>query len=358
MSQGRIKEIDLLRGFAALAVIAIHVTTGYLTNRYGAFINQACRFAVPLFILVSGFVLYNPEKQISGIKGYLSFASKRLNKIVIPYVIWSAAYTVYQYATFPVNLSTGQWFQKLLTNVLNGTASGHLYFIIIIIQLYLIFPLLSWFMQKAKVLTVSIAFIVSMGIHLGLYFPEAIHLPKIGGGFSYATLCLTWVFYFVFGMFFKTYYDGFIKQMKNWHTVLLFFLFAGSLALMLYDNYKLSPKIIGVMKPATMLYTLSVFLFLSALFAKFKDLKGSIMKVWEGFSDQSFFIYFVHTFVIFGLRAIIKALNLTAFMSLTRGLIIMLVLTAASSYVLAWMVSKLRIAPLLGAGYMPKKKIT
>ncbi|HBP64468.1 MAG TPA: hypothetical protein DD730_09365 [Desulfosporosinus sp.] len=59
-----IEEINFLRAFAVLAVIAIH-TSGYFTEiksyNHLVLVNLwadiFCQFAVPLFILISGFVL-------------------------------------------------------------------------------------------------------------------------------------------------------------------------------------------------------------------------------------------------------------------------------------------------------------
>src|SRR5690242_5000258 len=88
--------IDVLRLVSILAVLLIHTTTRTLeishydlvNNLFTLFLNQASRFAVPLFFLISGFVLEVSNKPIK----YITFLKKRLGKIFIPYIFWSLIY--------------------------------------------------------------------------------------------------------------------------------------------------------------------------------------------------------------------------------------------------------------------------
>mgnify|MGYP000811579489 CR=1 FL=1 len=50
----RIRQMDGLRAVAALAVVMIHVSAGRM-NPVGVSCNQIARFAVPLFIMLSGY---------------------------------------------------------------------------------------------------------------------------------------------------------------------------------------------------------------------------------------------------------------------------------------------------------------
>ena len=53
-SNMRIRQMDGLRAVAALAVVMIHVSAGRM-NPVGVSCNQTARFAVPLFIMLSGY---------------------------------------------------------------------------------------------------------------------------------------------------------------------------------------------------------------------------------------------------------------------------------------------------------------
>lgn len=130
--------IDLLRIISILAVILVHTTTKTIQAVSGnlhlvpwsLFLNQIPRFAVPLFFLISGFVL---ELSCPPDLNYWSYLKKRLSRIFLPYLVWSA---VYYFFVYPGNLSG---FPHAL---LVGSASYQLYFIPALIIFYLIYPLL------------------------------------------------------------------------------------------------------------------------------------------------------------------------------------------------------------------------
>jgi len=133
-----VKSIDSLRILSILAVILIHTTTRTLEaakfNLAGfpltIFLNQIARFAVPLFFLISGFVL---ETSSGPDIGYFSFLKKRFSKIFIPYVFWSAIYYLLVYS---------QNRENFFAILLKGNASYQLYFIPTLCIFYLLFPLL------------------------------------------------------------------------------------------------------------------------------------------------------------------------------------------------------------------------
>jgi surface polysaccharide O-acyltransferase-like enzyme len=133
-----VKSIDSLRTFAILAVLLIHTTTrtieagnfNLIYFPFTIFLNQMARFAVPLFFVISGFVL---EINFDKNSGYLNFLKKRFSKILIPYIFWSGIYYLLVY-----NQNHENFFQVLL----KGNASYQLYFIPTLCIFYLVFPFL------------------------------------------------------------------------------------------------------------------------------------------------------------------------------------------------------------------------
>lgn len=135
----RIKEIDYLRGFAILGVIMIHTTTNVskieevnlllITN---IFLNILSIPAVPLFILISGTVLALKYKKHFPLQ---LFYKKRALSVAPQYLIFSILYLVpsYIYGRLP---NPDQIIFKLAT----GSCAVHLWFFILIIQLYLLYP--------------------------------------------------------------------------------------------------------------------------------------------------------------------------------------------------------------------------
>lgn len=132
------QAVDVLRIIAIGAVLLIHTTTRTLEKTgndlvhtpWTLFLNQAARFAVPMFFMISGFVL---ELSYTGQTNYLTYLKKRLSKIFIPYVFWSAVYYFFIYKEHSIG-----YFPALLT----GNASYQLYFIPTLLIFYLIFPLI------------------------------------------------------------------------------------------------------------------------------------------------------------------------------------------------------------------------
>jgi surface polysaccharide O-acyltransferase-like enzyme len=133
-----IYAIDALRVVAILAVVLIHTSTRTLEASYynliafpvSIFLNQISRFAVPLFFMISGFVL---ELNYDFNAGFWPYLKKRFSRIFIPYLFWSAVYYFFVYKIHHVN-----FIQALLT----GNSSYQLYFIPSLLIFYLIFPLL------------------------------------------------------------------------------------------------------------------------------------------------------------------------------------------------------------------------
>ncbi|CAG7646658.1 hypothetical protein PAESOLCIP111_05214 [Paenibacillus solanacearum] len=155
-SKPRLLELEIVRAVAIVAVVAIHATSEatvqlpfgsgpqllYLT------INKLCNFAVPVFIMVSGLVLfYRYDGDWSGRQAG-RFYSRRIRQVLFPYVFWSFFYYLYDQWMFERDRLHIDWaeFAELLPW---ADASYHLYFMIIIVQFYLLFPLLMWLCHSA-----------------------------------------------------------------------------------------------------------------------------------------------------------------------------------------------------------------
>ena len=90
-------EIDFLRIVSIIAVVLIHSTSkildyskfNLLAHPLTFFLNQILRFAVPLFFMISAFVL---EDKYSDNLNYISYLKKRFSKIFLPYLFWSLIY--------------------------------------------------------------------------------------------------------------------------------------------------------------------------------------------------------------------------------------------------------------------------
>lgn len=176
-----IYAIDAMRAVAIFAVVLIHTTSRTLEffqydlngHLITLFLNQISRFAVPLFFLISGFVLeLNHHANIN----YWAYFKKRASRIVIPYLFWSAIYYLLIYRSDPDNF---------IKAILTGSASYQLYFIPALIIFYLAFPLLhkiytfianKWILITLGIIQVAILYQDYSVHHVSINFPTAVAL--------------------------------------------------------------------------------------------------------------------------------------------------------------------------------------
>ncbi|MED1949478.1 acyltransferase [Brevibacillus centrosporus] len=198
----RIAELDLIRSFAFLAVVYQHVIGVYIRRPgvdeqtaiiYGMLFHLL-KFAVPAFIFMTGLVLfYNYYERIS----YLSFIRKRITEILVPYGIWSAIYLALQTRP-PQSGSEQAW--HILKSILTGSASYHLWFVVMIFQFYVLYPfwqslfrtLRKWASTRGK----GIAIIVLVGlVYSFIVWFSARYIPAHGFRFHLAWMDTYWIKY-------------------------------------------------------------------------------------------------------------------------------------------------------------------
>lgn len=123
MSPNKIINIEILRSFAVLSVILIHMSMGhfYDSNLMNVDIlawvvnniyYTITRFCVPIFFIIAAFLVYN-EKSSSTWKG-------KLFRIAVPYIIWSSIYYYY--------LGGGD-IEELIAKIFTSNTSFHLWFL-------------------------------------------------------------------------------------------------------------------------------------------------------------------------------------------------------------------------------------
>jgi surface polysaccharide O-acyltransferase-like enzyme len=145
----KIRELDLVRAFAILAVLAIHCVasgtqdqpTGSISQFAYITIDKLSNFAVPIFLMISGLVLFYRYFDSWQPGDTLRFYRKRLQFIVVPYLVWSAVY--YTYNVWMFGGGAADWnLPDFLHLLLWGEAKYHLYFISMIVQFYALLPLM------------------------------------------------------------------------------------------------------------------------------------------------------------------------------------------------------------------------
>lgn len=201
-TQKRLIEFDILRAFAIFGVIMIHIlgasfhywSKGSLTWTVFLILDQLFRFSVPFFVFISGYTLFLKYHQ--NFK-YSKFFLRRVLRIFPWYFFWGLIIYIYLHAyEQPGFVDYPTW--KL---ILLGKIDYHLYFVSMIFQLYLIFPLLRFLFNKFSLAFVCVLFILEAILYVtfSLDAQNIIHLPFRFYDQQQYLFFGTWIFYFVFG---------------------------------------------------------------------------------------------------------------------------------------------------------------
>jgi len=180
----RLIFFDVLRGLAILAVIFIHVsfffthTEGLHNNTFFInLMNNSARFAIAFFFICSGILLNHVKGKIELKDFYL----RKIVRIVLPYFL----------VTMWLFWFKGTSIKEVLYQLVTGTASVPFYFVLVLIQFYLLYPLLlKW---RHKKLFLPLSFFISL-----VYFVSP--LPEQPFGFP---IFLPFLFFFCYGMYYR-----------------------------------------------------------------------------------------------------------------------------------------------------------
>ncbi|WP_448697739.1 acyltransferase [Mucilaginibacter sp. AW1-3] len=146
--------INNLRIIALFAVIVLHTTSPVLetynkgpldTWLVGDLYNSLVRFAVPVFVMITGALMLHREYELG------DFLKRRLSRIVAPFLFWSGVYIAYMYYNEDIDYPGDWWLCfKQVMHFLRDGASYHLWYVYMLIGLYLIMPVISKFVRSAS----------------------------------------------------------------------------------------------------------------------------------------------------------------------------------------------------------------
>jgi len=306
-------EIVYLRAIATLAVISIHTsayftkmsTINFLTLIYMS-IDAFSFFAVPLFICISGFVLYHKYRWPFSLQ---LFYKKRFTSVVPQYLIFSTFAII---STYLFNISSGKTWDygtiDIIYLYLTGKDLGHLWFFLLIIQLYVIYPIIEkiFMISVKKQKTHELLF-------LSLIFPVFFQLVHIQN----PPLFLSYLCYFILGMYVRSHYPDIknVVMIQKNHYILFIPLLCGTLWgisnwckwYFRYDPFPQLTHFFGWISPlVNSIYYILIFyvcLFIAIRFSEKNSGKGT--QFLQIIGRYSFRIYLVQGFIIFALASIL-----------------------------------------------------
>lgn len=239
----KLLELDIVRALAILAVVLIHGTSsatvepteGSASQIMFYILNVGSSFAVPLFIMISGIVLFYSYDGRWNARTAMVFYRKRAVSLVIPYFIWAFFYHVFNQwvNTRDLTMDWPGFFGKLSW----AEWSYHSYFMLIIFQMYLLFPLFMTLVDRTSWFRKWI-------IPCGLLIQEGFYVYRhwFSEGVPYSDrLAPTYMAYFLIGGAIGLYYPA-VKKWVETHKLLTAaaWLVAGAsyVSLFLLSRYK------------------------------------------------------------------------------------------------------------------------
>jgi peptidoglycan/LPS O-acetylase OafA/YrhL len=176
---GRDRALDIFRGIAITEVLLHHVAAfamrntaaGTLSHDLLILANRTLHFAVPAFLFIMGLLL--TRTMLSGQRSWREFYERRARQTLVPYLIWTLFYVLFRVLVVPqdppsVLLDTDRWRVWLLW----GKAWYHLYFLVLALQLYLVFPFILAALRRKRIGLGSLA-LVGLAAQLAAHWAHA-----------------------------------------------------------------------------------------------------------------------------------------------------------------------------------------
>jgi len=297
----RRRELSYLNVLLCLLVILIHVSSEPVTQlqkdswQYLAVMLpwRLSAFAVPCFVFLSGLKLFlNKGNGIVYGKFYLS----RFSKIVLPYLLWVAIYYLYfvRHGYFSFCLPV------LLSHMAFGDLVSHLYFIIIIVQFYLLAPL--W-MALVKKLDPKIFIPVSLLLTVlcKKFLPDLIPALSPVGKFPFNDRLFTsWLVYWISGCYAGLYYENIKKVLISKRALFIdvFILFALAEAITSYFAFARGAGF-PALEYIHMGYCLTAIPFSLLVFLIFTKKSECGLRLISDIDVSSYLVYLAHPLTIF-----------------------------------------------------------
>ena len=294
--------MDTIRATAMLSVIIIHVSSPLVNMMYGKnmsywwignITDSAVRFAVPLFLMLSGATLLVKDYRLG------EYYKKRFNRVLVPFLFWMIAYWVFRWFMLDPKLQPHgfspimNWASAIF---LREGISKHLWYVYMIVFIYLFVPFLGKGLRKISspvILSIIFGWVIvtfaCKSVPLNMYSWSGDYGTKFLGFFLYTG-------YMVIG-----YYLGdrlVTKPKMRLSASMLFFLtiIISSVATYILSGnaHKLDLSVYGYLTLNTIIQTIAIFIWIKDSTIKNKYFSMVLQKI----SDQSYGIYLVHVMVI------------------------------------------------------------
>lgn len=311
MQSKRKNEISYLNVIFCLFVIFIHIVSYAVSSfEYGSFKYNAVMFpwrmvsiVVPGFIMLSGVKMFLTHKDETG---YFKYILSRIKGIILPYTFCFVCYYLFYMAAYDYPLNA----EFIFDAYIHGSLACHFYFIPLLFQFDLLFPLWKRVINKVNpAIVLPLSFLLTS--LFAIYFPNMISVISPETPFIYNDrFFMTYLCYWIMGCYIGKYYDKFCEMLKaNFRAICV--IFGMIFAMFLFFTYHAFNYItyIPYMNYVHDLYTVCSILFLYAIFVRFPV---KMPKIVSHIDRASFNIYLWHMLLVLVADHIISRFSITA----------------------------------------------
>ena len=297
-----------VRGICIILVILIHtlyITDNTNINNINIIIRRIINFATATFVFMSGLFLSISNKR--------DFYKKKAIRLVIPLIIWDIIYGITSLASQEISA------KKIISTFLLSSGGGHLYYLYVLIQLFIICPFLIKYIQKGhnKVL-------LYMPLMISPLFSTANILCQTVFSVNiplYNYWALGWISFFYLGLLFK-YKSEKTKKISNRVLILILLILSiieGLLIYLKFNNYNLA---VSQLTFSNSLYSLMICHYIYSNASKTK-----VVNALSIIGDYSFGIYLSHIIVLKIITKIISVIGISYFLSVAIEFVLCLSIT-------------------------------
>jgi peptidoglycan/LPS O-acetylase OafA/YrhL len=294
----RLAYYDVLRALAIFAVVGIHSSDSGLQFseesigfNFTVLWRNILNFAVPMFLAISGFFL--AKKTIGTYGDYVAFLRKQIPRVYVPFLIWSLVWLA-----FAVLIQDKSVVHEIIKLVV-FQSSGPYYFIALIMQYYLLLPVLK---KLANAKGLAISMLVSMAMTFWIFYLRyhtEISLPLI----LYAGNFATWQMFFVLGLYLGTSQRIRFSSKYLLAPILIFYILSCIESYVLIGAFHQAGDAVTAVKASSFMYSFFLIIF---LFKNHDLIKSKLLKE---IGVMSFGIYLTHMFALMGISRMLSRLH-------------------------------------------------
>jgi len=300
MKNNDIVWVDFIRVVASFFVVLVHAAAPLL-YRYnsisilnwwtGNAYDSAARICVPLFFITTGYLLLEKQETVK------DYFTKRINKILIPLIVWSVLYIFWQrYIENGEPVSFRTFYSLFLS-----PAYFHLWFFYAIIGLYLYIPILRILIQYSpKELLYYFIALWFIAVSVIPFTEKVTHITSLID----LNMISGFVGYLVIGYIFGNIQINKKQSIQALFVALvcLIITMAGTFFLTARNNGEYNGYFYDYLSPNVILYSTAAFILLKYI-AENTTIFSNQKKILKALSSASFGIYLIHPMILFGLRA-------------------------------------------------------